>query len=329
MKHWLRSTMTALVAIGAQALACGSTTSSPSSSSYPTFNDAGEDANEPLSDAASVEANSTPEAAATQAFARLAAFAPDEVAVDFCVAPHGTTRYEGPLIAELAAREDAGIDDAEAGPFGLSFPEVSAYVALSPGSYDVTVVAAGAASCPGGRLELTSLRALAAGSYTTVAVLGDAETDASGHPFALVTFNDDTGASVPSGASLRFINAAPEPSAVDLGTGSLQNANFQALFTDVPFGGTGGQSDSDAGPVDARGYLAYSPITGAVLSVHASIGATTDTAVADGVDIGFGSVTTFILVGSKAGDAGPSEQLVQCSDGVAVGWLSACAFVSP
>ncbi len=328
MNRWLGPTMTVVVVTGAQALACG-TSESSMSSSYPTFDDAGEEAGEPLADAGTPRDEAAPEAAATQAYARLAAWSPDEVAVDFCVAPHGTTTYDGPLVARLAAADDAGAGDAEAGPPGLSFPQVTAYVALAPGSYDVTLVAGGSASCAAGILDATSLPALAAGSYTTFALVGDAQADESDRALSLATFRDDTGTSAPSGASLRFINAAPSLPAVDLGSGSLQDADFQALFTDVHFAGTASQSGSDAGTVDTNGYLAYSPLTGAVLSAHVSTGATSDTAVADGVALGLSTATTIVLVGARSGDAGMSAQLLQCTDGADVGWLSACAPISP
>jgi hypothetical protein len=330
MNTWLWPTVTVAVVAGAQVLACGSS-GPPAASEYPTFDDGGEDAYESLGDARSFYEDVAPEAPPTQAFARLAAWSPDEAAVDFCVAPHGTTMYEGPLIAQLAAKDDAGgIEaDAEAGPPGLSFPQVSAYVALAPQQYDVTVVAAGSATCAGGSLAATALPALTAGSYTTFAIVGDAETAGSDRALSLTPFSDDTGRGAPpSGASLRFVNASPGLASVDFGIGSLQNTNFQALFTNVPFAQAGSQGGSDAGTIDANGYLGCGPLAGVVLSAHPT-GATSDTTVGDGVDTAFGTVTTVVLVGGKTGDAANPVELVQCADGATAGWLSACASISP
>src|ERR1700677_1906860 len=83
---------------------------------------------------------------------RIAHVSPDAPALDVCVAPHGTTAFQGPLIAQLAASLGLGVlqdggNENDAGHVGLSFPQVSAYVSLAPGQYDVRLVAAGAPSC--------------------------------------------------------------------------------------------------------------------------------------------------------------------------------------
>jgi hypothetical protein len=344
LKIKLRPKALLVMLAGASVLACGTSSSSPTSSSYPTYNDASEDESAPLPDAPSYPIDVAPETAATQAFVRLAAWSPDEVAIDFCVAPHGTTMYEGPLVAQLAASDDAGATDAEAAPPGLAFPEVTAYVALAPQQYDVTIVAGGSASCTGGSLEATALALLVAGSHTTFALVGDAETavvgdaqTAGGDPaLSLVAFSDDTGTRSPAGgASLRFINASPSVSAADLGSGSLQDSNFEDLFTDVAFAKAGSQTAADSGTIDGNGYLGCGPLTSVVLSAHASAGAadaadaTGDLAVAYGVETQFGTVTTIALVGGKTGDSTNPAQLVQCADGDVAGWLSACASISP
>ena len=323
--------MTSAVLAGVGALACGGSGSSSSSGSseYPVFNDAGDDTYEPLGDGAG-HPDVAAEAAATQAFVRLAVWSPDEAAVDFCVAPHGSTSYVGPLVAQLAASAGTGPADAEAGPAGLSFPQVSAYVALAPQRFDVTIVAAGSGSCAGGSLQATTLPELTAGSYTTLALVGDAQPAASDPGLSLVAFGDDTAVPAPApGAWLRFINASPSLPSVDFGIGSEQNANFQGLFSGVQFGQTGTQGGTDAGTVDVNGYLASLPSTGTVMSVHASTGGASDVAAADGVDFGFGSVTTIALVGGKTGDVAEPAQLIQCADGAIAGWLSACAAISP
>jgi hypothetical protein len=81
---------------------------------------------------------------------RIADVSPDAPALDVCVALHGTGSFRGPLLAELAARlnRPAGAGDGGGdGGIGVSYAQVSAYVALAPGRYDVRLVAAGSTSC--------------------------------------------------------------------------------------------------------------------------------------------------------------------------------------
>jgi hypothetical protein len=102
----------------------------------------------PRADAGADGADSADDAlpSAPQAFLRIAQLSPDLPAVDVCVAPHGTTAFQGPLLARLAASlgEDGGT---EAAAPGLVFTQVSAYLSLDQGPYDVRLVAAGANSC--------------------------------------------------------------------------------------------------------------------------------------------------------------------------------------
>ena len=63
--------------------------------------------------------------------------------LDACVAQHGQTTFQGPLLATRGAAlppvnvSDAGFAPGDAGPPGLAFPEVSQYFAVPAGSYDV------------------------------------------------------------------------------------------------------------------------------------------------------------------------------------------------
>src|ERR1700678_1543757 len=99
-------------------------------------------------DSGDIFADSAPAVASV----RIAHASPDAPALDVCVAPHGTTDFQGPLIAQRAAAlavggsADAGNEN-DGGPVGLSFAQVSAYVSLAPGQYDVRLVAAGAQTC--------------------------------------------------------------------------------------------------------------------------------------------------------------------------------------
>jgi hypothetical protein len=94
------------------------------------------------------------QASAPQSFLRVAQASPDAPPLDVCVAPHGTGVFQGPLVGQFAAAAagDAGGSGdsavpADAGAIGLAYAQVSAYVPVAPGQYDVRLVAAGATSC--------------------------------------------------------------------------------------------------------------------------------------------------------------------------------------
>ncbi len=182
---------------------------------------------------------------------RLANWSPDSpvAGYDFCVAPHGTTTWTGPLLGvELA---DAGTIG-DGGANSLAFPLVSAYFDIPRGTYDVELVAAGSGSCATAIATANALPALAASSFTTFAAVGDTSVAGSDPALKIVGFADDSTAVVGS-ALVRFVNAAPDLAAVDLGTGTLAATNFQALFTNVQFGQAGTAAGSDAGTVDTNG----------------------------------------------------------------------------
>jgi hypothetical protein len=245
------------------------------------------------------------------AFLRVAQWSPDSPAVDVCVTAAGDT-FAGqmPQIAQLAAGGDAGT--ADGGPVGLSFPQVTSYLIVPPGAYSVRLVAAGAADCSTGLVDLATAT-FADGTYTTIAALGDRSPVASDQPLQLVAFVDDVTA--PAGQiALRFINASPSSSlaSIDLGTGSLAGTGgaYAPLFTGVEFAQSSAAAGSDAGAVDANGYLASNPLAGATLSAHVTTTAL-DTAVApNNVTVMAPSAATIALVG---GGASPAK-LLQCTD---------------
>src|SRR5262249_40387155 len=160
---------------------------------------------------------------------RVTHLSPDAPAVDFCVAAHGSKDFTGPVMATNGAAA------------GLSYSQVTKYIPLAAAQYDVRLVAPGSSSCAtplGGLADFTNLPALSAGGYFPVAAEGLAGIGSS-PSFTLQAYVDDS--SVDAGkAKLRFIHASPNTPAVDVGTGG--GALFQALFKDVSYGGTSGQS---------------------------------------------------------------------------------------
>jgi len=268
----------------------------------------------PNSDTSIADASSDT-APTDQPLLRFADFSPDAPALDFCLAPHGTTAYVGPVVAGAAA---------DAGASGLSFGQVTTYLALglASGVYDVRTVAAGAADCTTalmGAPNATNLATLAAGESYTIAALGESSPASGDHPYAILLLGDD--AVAPSGdAAIRFLHASPGNGLgpLDVGTGTLTAtdaapADFEPWFTHVAYGLTGLSSAADGGPVDSDGYLDLAPISTMTVSAHPT-GGTADTVTATGLSFAAGSVSTLFLIGGKSGDTTNPVELLLCTD---------------
>ncbi len=258
----------------------------------------------------------------TVALLRIANWSPDAPAIDACIAPHGTTVFQGPLVRALASSSQV-----DAGAAGVSFPFVSAYAQVSPGQYDMRVVVAGAADCSVGvGPDRTSLPALALGGAATFALLGEVAPVGGDPHLSVVGFLDDI--SSKSGVALRFINASPALTPLDFGTGSDV---FVTLFRGVAFGKAGAMlqaaGDAAAPVVDANGYETVSKLMNATLSARAS-SATADAmaggATTTGLSAASGSVLTIAIVGGTS--AGAQAQFVECVDNAgSAGVLSNCS----
>ena len=266
------------------------------------------------------------EAATTNVSAvRVANWSPDSPSVDFCLAPHASGAFQGPLVARLA---NPGGAEGGAAAAALAFPQVSAYSYVAPGRYDARLVVAGSADCTSGiAADATTLPALAAGAFETIALVGEAHAAGSDPGLELVGFLDDQH---PSGmVALRFINAAPAIPKVDMGTGPA--ASFKPLFLGVSFGQTT-IADAGATSVDSNGYLTMQPLAAVTLSAHPP-GATMDSATASNVSAAAGSILTIVLLGRTPGasaDAGPPGQFVECVDNAGtVGPYENCSALSP
>jgi hypothetical protein len=296
------------------------------------------------------------------AFVRLAHWSPDAPGIDVCLTLAGAT-WDGqtPRIAQrggaagtdgsadagggidaapgttvdagIQGGSDAGPDGGTGGiPSGLAFSQATTYLTVAPDRYSVRLVAAGAVDC-GTPLASLDTVTLADGTYTTladvgVAAVGQATPVMSDAALKVVAFADDVTA--PAGQiALRFINASPSASlaSVAFGTGSLAGTNgpYASLFSAVPFAGTSSASTTDAGAVDANGYLLALPLAGATLSAHASALSDLVTA-SDDVTIPPASAATLALLGTTK-----SPELVLCMDapGPPATLLANCAVVGP
>ena len=319
--------------------------------------DAGVEAAAPSGDAATARdagdepAVVTPDA--PRALLRIAHASPDCPALDVCIAPHGTGMFQGPLLAHDAAAlvGDAGLPD-DAGAIGLTYAQVSAYVPVDPGPYDVRLVAAGAPSCDtplstaGGEVtdaghpadagargsaDWTDLPAIANDTSTTLLVAGDLLPSGSDAPLGVTMMTDDavltTGAVV-----LRAINAVPSAAAIDLGfgPGAGADAGWLPLFTGVTFGGAGGSPGPGEGTLDANGYLPTAPLSAQTVIARTSGDASAETATASNVAIDPGSIATFFAIGGNTGDAAQPPSLLLCIDNRPVAWILAdCSVAQP
>jgi hypothetical protein len=287
-----------------------------------------QDATTASDDAAPAIDNSESDAEPPLTSLRVANWSADAPPVDFCLAPHGTGAFLGPL---LAARAEA-IDEAGAGEAGapmLPFPAVSAYLVMPPGRYDARVVAAGATDCSAGVIpDATSLPPFLRNAATTIALIGANQPQASEPGLQIVGFPDED--YTPTGVAVRAINASADLPLVDIGIGT----KFQLLFTGIRFGASS-RSESDAGPTDAApipdpdGYVTQA-FSGATVIVR-STNQTTSSAVATNVTVASGVRLTFVVIGGGAvEDAGGSAaQLLECVDNAGTaGLFSDCSVIS-
>lgn len=189
------------------------------------------------------------------ASARVAHLSPDAPAVDVCLARRGSGKFRGPVRALAGASS------------GLRYTQVSGYLPLPPGAYDVRVVGAGAGDCSSPVVPDTmGLPSLAGGGYYTVAALGELRAG-SHNPFGLRAFADERTPAAHK-VKVRFVHAAPGAPSVDAGLGT--GLAFTPVFQDVAFG-WGGSADRD--PFTAHTVFAVRP-TGTTHSVLEITGVT-------------------------------------------------------
>ena len=161
---------------------------------------------------------------------------------------------------------DGGNDGFSIGPVfkglgvaaGLAYTQVSSYLSVPPGAYDVRIVAPNSPNCRTALAGLpdTTLDVVAVGTYSTIAAIGVINSDA-GQDFQLRRYLDERAVTAGSG-KLRFIHAAPGVPNVDVGVGTAES--FIAIFDNVPFGGVGVGTG-----VDVAGYIETPPVSNQTL----------------------------------------------------------------
>lgn len=237
------------------------------------------------------------------AFLRVAHLSPDAPAVDLCVAPHGSGAFTGPVLESLGAAA------------GLAYGEVTAYVELDAGRYDVRIVAPDATACGtslAGLPDVTDLPALGDGTYATAAAIG--LLTGTGDQAFRVTPYVDTPAVDAGKVALRFVHAAPTTPEVDVGLGT--GDAFTPVFTGVAFGafasGTG---------LDANGFVVTDPIADGTVSARLAEGGA-EALVLDGITAPAGTIATAFAIGNAAEK--PLQVLLCLDNAAPQGALATC-----
>jgi hypothetical protein len=228
-------------------------------------------------------------------FLRFADWSPDAIdGFDVCIAPHSSATVPGVNVGDEGGTGSAGGGGvANVGPWTgpllggkFAFPNVSAYVTVPVGAYDLGVVVPekGCASIA----PVIALPPIAEGGHVTVALVGDLQPLGMDQKARLVAFVDDDAGPQTQAAAIRFIDALPGGSAVVFGTGSVGGGNFAALTGNVPFG-TATSMGANAASTDANGYDLLAPASNVVLSAHSADFSATG-APDEFLDAGFGNV---------------------------------------
>jgi hypothetical protein len=213
--------------------------------------------------------------------------------VDFCVAPHGTADFIGPILATNGHLT------------GLPYGNATKYFELPADQYDVRLVAPGGSDCKtalGGLPDFTDLPDVPDGTSATIAAEG-LVAFGNATPFALRAYIDASTVA-PGKAALHFVHASPGTPAVDVGIGG--GVLFTPVFSDVSFGG------DKAAVVD--------PIDGAELSARAH-GSLTDALSIKPTSLPAGALASAFAIGQGASlrvllcvdNAPPNGLLTQCS----------------
>ncbi len=223
---------------------------------------------------------------------RVAHLSPGTPDVDFCVIPNGGAPI-GPVL------KGAGDTD------GLAYSEVTDYVDLPEGTYDVRIVAPNAANCDealAGLPDVTGVAVADGGVYTAAATGVLIDPGANDADFAVELYEDDLTSNAAK-VRVRFIHASPDTPNVDVGVGA--GKMFTPVWTNVAF--------PNVGLVGGEAYVEIDPPMNATLSARAT-GTTADALVLNGVTLPGGAVVTVFAIGNLDGDPAPLKALA-CIDG--------------
>ena len=221
---------------------------------------------------------------------RVAHLSPDAPAVDVCIATAGGTYPAEPLLASFGSRA------------GLSYSEVTRYLELPAGAYDVRIVLASETTCENKAVPDTNGVTLTAGLTATVGAIGTLST------FRLGVFADAATTTAGKG-KLRFIHGSPGTPNVDVGIKDA-HGNFTKLFPNVTFG------------TDGAGYLETAPLTATVAARVANT--TTEPLAIPNVSLAAGEIKTAVAIGILGSTHTPLSVLLCTDSAVSSSLLATC-----
>ena len=243
---------------------------------------------------------------------RIAHLSPDAPAVDVCIAEAGSGNYRQPLLRSLGGAE------------GLAYSQVTTYVDLPAGAYDVRVILATATGCGAGAVPDTLNVTVTAGLTATIVAIGiiDRSGAAANDPaFRLKVLADEP--TLTSGRTkLRFFHASPGTPAVDVGLGYAHL--FTKVFGNVSFGNT---ATANSSGMSANGYVETAPVTSAVSARLA--GASTDALTIPSVNLATDQIATAIAIGGKTGAHANPLRVLICLDTAPPKALLSTCIVTP
>ena len=220
---------------------------------------------------------------------RVAHLSPDAPAVDVCITPAGSPYPAQPLLASFNSRA------------GLTYTQVTQYLELPTGPYDVRIVAASETTCANKAVPDTTGVALTAGLTATVGAIGTLS------QFRLAVYADATTVGTDK-AKLRFVHASPGTPNVDVGVKDA-HGNFTKLFSNVAFG-------------NAQGYLETAPLTATVAARVANT--TTEPLAIPGVSLANGDIKPAFAVGVLGSTHTPLSVLLCADNGASSSLLASC-----
>lgn len=245
-----------------------------------------------------------------RASVRIAHLSPDAPPVDVCITRSGTPYPAEPLLASLGSRA------------GLEYPQITNYLDLPAGSYDVRIVLASETTCVKNAVPDTIGVGVTAGLTATVAAIGviDRSGPAANDPaFRLAVFAD-AATTTPGKGKLRFVHASPGTPAVDVGLGA--GHGFTRVFSNVSFGNVG-----TSGALDAEGFIETDPFTSPVSARLA--GGSTDALTIPNVSLPAGAIATAFAIGNKTGSLTNPLRVLLCTDNVRTPTLLASCVAAP
>lgn len=227
---------------------------------------------------------------------RVAHLSPDAPAVDVCVFTASDMLVAGPVL------KAAGDID------GLAYPDATGYVPLPAGSYKFRIVAPNAANCDTALAGLPDVGPLTleAGEAYTAAAVGSLTPPAGAQAFQVIALADNLGAPASGKAHLRFIHAASNVPAVNVGP--TTGGDITPVWTNIAY-----KSAGDYVPVDG-------PFTADVgASVNPS---NTPAIVFTDINIPAGAIVDVFAIGLLGGAAGQELGALACVVGGACFELS-------